>query len=47
VPAETGVAIALLWGLCTVFAGLVGGVLFLLERRPLQPVAPASAAATQ
>jgi uncharacterized membrane protein YbhN (UPF0104 family) len=34
VPSETGVAIALLWGLCTVFAGLVGGVLFLLERRP-------------
>ncbi|NBW85335.1 MAG: UPF0104 family protein [Planctomycetia bacterium] len=33
VPSETGVAIALLWGLCTVFAGLVGGMLFLLERR--------------
>ena len=47
VPPETGVAIALLWGLCTVFAGLVGGVLFLLERRPLQPVASASAAAPQ
>jgi len=35
VPAETGVAIALLWGLCTIVAGLVGGVLFMLERRPL------------
>jgi len=35
VPSETGVAIALLWGLCTIIAGLVGGVLFLLERRPL------------
>jgi len=35
VPSETGIAIALLWGLCTVLAGLVGGVLFLLERRPL------------
>jgi len=34
VPSETGVAVALLWGLCTVFAGLVGGILFLLERRP-------------
>lgn len=35
VPSETGIAIALLWGLCTVLAGLVGGILFLLERRPL------------
>lgn len=42
VPSETGVAIALLWGLCTVFAGLLGGVLFLLERRPLEAVAPTS-----
>lgn len=33
VPSEAGVAVALLWGLCTVFAGLVGGMLFLLERR--------------
>jgi glycosyltransferase 2 family protein len=38
VPSETGIAIALLWGLCTVLAGLVGGVLFLLERQPLNPV---------
>jgi uncharacterized protein (TIRG00374 family) len=45
VPSETGIAIALLWGLCTVLAGLVGGVLFLLERHPLaegQPVVAAS-----
>lgn len=34
VSSETGVAIALLWGVCTVFAGLAGGVLSLLERRP-------------
>ncbi len=37
VPSETGIAIALLWGLCTVLAGLVGGVLFLLERQPVHP----------
>ncbi len=43
VPSETGVAIALLWGLCTVFAGLLGGVLFLLERRPLEVVASTAA----
>jgi len=40
VPSDTGVAIALLWGLCTIIGGLVGGVLFLLERRPL-PIAAA------
>jgi glycosyltransferase 2 family protein len=40
VPSETGITIALLWGLCTMLAGLVGGVLFLLERRPL-PLPPA------
>lgn len=34
VSSETGVAIALLWGVCTVFAGLAGGILSLLERRP-------------
>ena len=37
VPSETGIAIALLWGLCSVLVGLVGGVLFLLERQPLVP----------
>lgn len=35
VPSETGIAIALLWGACTVLAGLIGGILFLLEREPL------------
>ncbi|MFM8414207.1 MAG: lysylphosphatidylglycerol synthase transmembrane domain-containing protein [Planctomycetota bacterium] len=35
VPSETGIAIALLWGLSSVLVGLVGGVLFLLERQPL------------
>jgi glycosyltransferase 2 family protein len=45
VPSETGVAIALLWGLCTIIAGLVGGVLFLLERRPLPIVAEQQTAA--
>jgi uncharacterized membrane protein YbhN (UPF0104 family) len=45
VPSETGVTIALLWGLCTIIAGLVGGVLFLLERRPLPIVAEQQTAA--
>lgn len=45
VPNETGVAIALLWGLCTIIAGLVGGGLFLLERRPLEVAAARAAAA--
>ncbi|NDC62456.1 MAG: UPF0104 family protein [Planctomycetia bacterium] len=34
VPAEQAVAIGLLWFLCTIFLGLIGGVLFLLDRRP-------------
>lgn len=38
VPSDTGVAIAILWGMCTILAGLVGGLLFLLERKPLTPV---------
>ncbi len=38
VPSDTGVAIAILWGMCTIVAGLVGGVLFLLERKPLATV---------
>jgi uncharacterized membrane protein YbhN (UPF0104 family) len=45
VPSETGIAIALLWGLCTVLAGLVGGVLFLLERQPQAAAQPAVTAA--
>ena len=44
VPYETGVAIALLWRLCTIIAGLVGGGLFLLERRPLELAAARAAA---
>jgi uncharacterized membrane protein YbhN (UPF0104 family) len=40
VPSDTGVAIALLWGMCTILAGLVGGVLFLLERRPVHTPPP-------
>jgi len=47
VPSETGIAIALLWGLCTVLAGLVGGVLFLLERHPLAEGQPAVAASSR
>ncbi len=44
VPEETALAIALLWGLCTTLAGLVGGVVFLLERRPLKPSSTPAAA---
>jgi uncharacterized membrane protein YbhN (UPF0104 family) len=47
VPSETGIAIALLWGLCSVLAGLVGGVLFLLERKPLAGGQPAVAAGSR
>jgi uncharacterized membrane protein YbhN (UPF0104 family) len=47
VPSETGIAIALLWGLCTVLAGLVGGVLFLLERHPLAEGQPAVATSSR
>ena len=35
VPAEQAVAIGLLWFLTTIFGGLIGGVLFLLNRHPL------------
>jgi glycosyltransferase 2 family protein len=45
VPSETGVAIGLLWGVCTVVAGLVGGVLFLLERQPVVPADPSGSPA--
>jgi len=47
VPSETGIAIALLWGACTVLAGLVGGVLFLLERQPLGVAGAAPLAANR
>ena len=45
VPSEAGVAIGLLWGVCTLLAGLVGGVLFLLERQPLAVTDPSEPAA--
>ena len=48
VSPEAGVAIGLLWGMCTLLAGLVGGVLFLLERQPevaVEPAEPAGSAA--
>jgi len=35
VPAEQAVAIGLLWFLTTILGGLIGGVLFLLNRHPL------------
>lgn len=34
VPSEQAVAIALLWFLATIVSGLIGGLLFLLDRRP-------------
>jgi len=43
VPEETALAIALLWGLCTTLAGLLGGVVFLLERRPLETASTTAA----
>jgi uncharacterized membrane protein YbhN (UPF0104 family) len=44
VPSEAGVAIGLLWGMCTLLAGLVGGVLFLLERQPAAAADPSGSA---
>jgi len=32
VPGEKAVAVALLWGLSTIILGLLGGLLFLLDR---------------
>lgn len=45
VPSEAGVAIGLLWGMCTLLAGLVGGVLFLLERQPVAAGEPSGSPA--
>jgi uncharacterized protein (TIRG00374 family) len=45
VASEAGVAIGLLWGACTVIAGLVGGVLFLLERQAVVPAGRSNAPA--
>jgi uncharacterized membrane protein YbhN (UPF0104 family) len=39
VPHAQGVAVALLWGLTTILTGLLGGILFLCDRRSRQPVA--------
>ena len=48
VPKDVAVAIGLLWFLATILTGLIGGVLFLLDRRPsasiseaLEPTQPA------
>jgi hypothetical protein len=40
VPTDAAVAIGLLWFLATIVSGLIGGVLFLLDRKP--SAAPAS-----
>lgn len=45
VNAEAGVAIGLMWGMCTLFAGLVGGLLFLLERQPAAAAEPSGSPA--
>jgi len=45
VATEAGVAIGLLWGVCTLVAGLVGGVLFLLERQPVAAADPSASPA--
>jgi glycosyltransferase 2 family protein len=45
VPSEAGVAIGLLWGMCTLLAGLVGGVLFLLERQSVAAGEPSGSPA--
>lgn len=40
VPKDQAIAVALLWGLGTILTGLVGGVLFLLDRRAEPAAAP-------
>lgn len=48
VPTKQAVAIALLWFLITIISGLIGGLLFLLDRHPIsgdaRPAPPAGAA---
>ncbi len=39
VPSDRAVGVALLWGLSTIIIGLVGGVLFLLDREPTSTAA--------
>jgi uncharacterized membrane protein YbhN (UPF0104 family) len=45
VPKEQAVAIGLLWFLATILTGLIGGGLFLLDRRPVQAGHPPAQAA--
>lgn len=40
VPSDEAVGVALLWGLSTIIIGLVGGVLFLLDRSPASAAEP-------
>jgi uncharacterized membrane protein YbhN (UPF0104 family) len=40
VPSDEAVGVALLWGLSTIIIGLVGGVLFLLDRSPASATEP-------
>ena len=42
VPADAAVAIGLLWFLSTILTGLIGGVLFLLDRKPTTALSPDS-----
>jgi hypothetical protein len=44
VSTDAAVAIGLLWFLATIVTGLIGGMLFLLDRKPtaaIQPTRPA------
>jgi uncharacterized membrane protein YbhN (UPF0104 family) len=43
VPSDRAVGVALLWGLSTIIIGLVGGVLFLLDRSPTSSTKPPEA----
>jgi uncharacterized membrane protein YbhN (UPF0104 family) len=40
VPGGTAVGVGLLWGLTTILIGLVGGVMFLLDRSPVSATQP-------
>ena len=42
VPTDAAVAIGLLWFLSTILTGLIGGVLFLLDRHPTAMLSPDS-----
>jgi uncharacterized membrane protein YbhN (UPF0104 family) len=47
VPPERAVAIGLLWLACTILSGLIGGVLFLLDRKPQESPSAESETARQ